>query len=208
MIYETAAPDEPIRQGDIFRHIPRVDASLGNLAVIEDEETREASWRDFGMGSTVTAVLPIKSVFGIVLTQDCDARRGEYLCLCQIDPFLEVLGQSAPPSNPKKWQHLIINQAKTNNRLFYLPSDERIGLTERMVADFRIVIRISRVDLEDLRHNRIARLNEVALSHFRESFSHFFRRYAYNEWYPLTRDEYNAYAAACGEGTEPYTWQR
>ena len=197
MIYETTAPDEPIRQGDIFRHIPRVDLSLDNLAVLEDDNTREASWRDFALGSVVTAVLSIKSVSGIVLTQDCDARRGEYLYLCQVDPFLEVLRQDASPRSSRKWMKLIMDHARTNHRLFYLPPDERAGFAERMVADFRVVIRVSRVDLEELKGNRMARLNEVALSHFRESFSHFFRRHAYNEWYPLTRDEYDAYAADC-----------
>ena len=37
MIYEAVAPDEPIRQGDIFRNIPRVDFSLAALPVMESD---------------------------------------------------------------------------------------------------------------------------------------------------------------------------
>ncbi|MCX6637039.1 MAG: hypothetical protein NT090_18445 [Acidobacteria bacterium] len=208
MTYQTIAPEEPIQQGDIFRHVPRVDFSLAGLAVVDDEETREASWRDLGLGSEVTAVLTVKSVSGIVVTQNCDARRGEYLCLCQVDPFLAVLRQNTPPKNPHKWQELIITQARTNHRLHYLPADERMGFAEPMVADFSIVIRVSRIDLEELRENRIGRLNDVAIAHFRESFSQFFRRYAYDEWYPLSKDQFNAYAAKYSEAIEPYPWQR
>ena len=31
MIYETVDPLEPIRQGDIFKHVPRVDMKLSEL---------------------------------------------------------------------------------------------------------------------------------------------------------------------------------
>jgi len=41
-----------------------------------------------------------------------------------------------------------------------------------------------------------------------EALAHFFRRYAYNEWYPLTKEEFAAYAADCPEPVAPYSWQR
>ena len=208
MIYETIGPEEPIKQGDIFHHVPRVDFDLSNLAVVDDEQTRETSWQDFQNGGEITAVLTIKSVTGIVVTQNCDARRGEYLYLCQVDPFLAVLAQATPPKGPEKWQRLILTTARTNHRLYYLPGDEKVGFSEPMVADFRIVIRVSRNDLEELRENRVGRLNDVAIEHFRESFSQYFRRYAYDEWYPLSKDQFDTYAAAYREAIEPYPWQR
>jgi hypothetical protein len=208
MIYQTVGPDEPISQGDIFRHVPRVDLSLSNLAVLEDDEAREGNWREFGLGAEITVVLPIKSVTGIVITQNCDAQRGEYLSLCQVDPFLSVLGQANPPKNPKNWQSLIITQARTNHRLFFLPVDESIGFREPMVVDFRVLIRLPRQGLEDIRDSRIARLNDVAGDHFRESFAHFFRRFAYNEWYALNKEEFEAYSRGIRESIEPYPWQR
>lgn len=208
MIYESVAVDHAVSQGDIFRHVPRVDLSLAAIPMVDDEGTHQESWREIAPNSEVVAVLPVKSVTGIVITQNCDAQRGEYICLAQIVPFLSALNQATPPKNPDKWQSLIIGQAKTNYRLYYLPADNTIGFSEPMVADFRIIVRVPRLDIENLKENRIGTLNKVAVEHFRESLSHFFRRYAYNEWYPLTKEQYEAYSARCGESVVPFPWQR
>ncbi|MGA3079435.1 MAG: hypothetical protein ABSG56_37880 [Bryobacteraceae bacterium] len=208
MIYETVAADRPIRQGDIFRHVPRVDMSLTSLPVVEDDGTREENWQTIELNSEVTAVLSVKSVTGIVITQNCDAQRGEYICLAQVDPFLAVLGEEKQPRNPDKWQSLIIRQAKTNFRLFYLPADETVGFSEPMVADFRIILRVSHIDLENFTDKRVGALDRVAGEHFRESIAHFFRRYAYNEWYSLTKEQFEAYSRRCEEPLEPFPWQK
>lgn len=212
MIYDQVDAQSPIRQGDIFRRIPRVDLSLAALAIVgEDDSYRKTSWRDAladnDNGSPIAALLPIKPVDAIVITQNCDAVRGEYLCLCQIDAFLPSIGQSEPPKSADKWQSLIIKKAREMPRLFYLPPDPSLGFLESMAADFRVLLRIPRTDLEDLRDHRIARLNHESFEHFRESLAHYFRRYAYNEWYPLTKEQYEAYAKACGESVKPYPWQ-
>jgi hypothetical protein len=207
MIYQTISPDDPIRQGDIFRHVPRVDLSLGTIALLEDDVSREMSWRDIEEKASVTAVLPIRSVFAVVMTQDCDAARGEYLSLCQVDPFLAARKMTTPPKNPKRWQSLIVEHARANHRLFYLPADPRIGFTEPMIADFLVILRLPRADLESIKDQRVARLNDVACDHLRESFAHFFRRYAYNEWYPLTKEEFQAYAEERPEPVKSYPWQ-
>lgn len=212
MIYDQVNPQSPIRQGDIFRRIPRVDLSLASLAVVdEDESYRKTSWRDAladnDNGSAIAALLPIKPVDAIVITQNCDAARGEYLCLCQIDTFLLAIGQKDPPKNSEKWQSLIVKKGREMPRLFYLPADSSLGFSEPMAADFRVILRIPRNDLDDLRDHRAGRLNETAFEHFRESLAHFFRRYAYNEWYPLTKEQFEAYAKACGEPVTPFRWQ-
>ena len=76
--------------------------------------------------------------------------------------------------------------------------DAAFGLGARSAVDFRVVLPVPRLDLESMRDLRIARLNQVAREHFREALSHFFRRYAFNEWYPLNREEFNAYAEQAG----------
>jgi hypothetical protein len=127
MIYERVPTDDPIRQGDIFRNIPRVDFSLSSLAVLfnDEEDPRQMTWRDAvqdaGSSGTVTAIVPIKSVDGIVITQDCDAVRAEYVYLCEVVNFMSATGGN-PPSTAKKWQSKITQMARTNHRLFYLPS--------------------------------------------------------------------------------------
>jgi hypothetical protein len=80
-----------------------------------------------------------------------------------------------------------------------------------MAADFRIVLRVPLRDLLEMRVQRVARLNEVAVQHFREMFSQFFRRYAYNEWYPLSKEEFEEYTKDKGDFDEPilpYDWQK
>lgn len=207
MIYERVEAEREILQGDIFHHVPRVDLSLSTLPIVEDEGAHQANWSDVPVNSEVAAVLSVKSVTGIVITQNCDTRRGEYLCLAQVDSFLAVIGQNTAPKNPDKWQSLIVQQAKTNARLFYLPADEGIGFKEAMAADFRIIIRVARKDSENLRKHRGGVLNRVACEHFREALSHFFRRYAYNEWYPLTKEQFEAYASRSSEPVDGYPWQ-
>lgn len=97
---------------------------------------------------------------------------------------------------------------KENLRYFYLPPDPAIGFGERMAADFRVIIRVPREDLLNLRHYRLGRLNNVAYEHFRESLAQYFRRYPYNEWYPLTREEVDEYSKGCEESIEKYEWQK
>lgn len=211
MIYEATTADEPIRQGDIFRRIPRVDLSLSTLAVIDDEDgARQVTWKEAledGGAAAITAILPVRAVDGIVITQNCDAVRGEYLCLCQIDEFLPAIGQKDPPKSADKWQSLIVRKGREMPRIFYLPPHAATGFAQPMAADFRVILRIPRGDLESIRDHRVGRLNPEAANHFRETLAHFFRRYAFNEWYPLTKDEFAAYSAACPEPVKPYPWQ-
>ncbi len=211
MIYKPLDIDSSIQQGDIFRHMPRVDFSFSKVAVIDDDGQRQVTWRDIveeaNGGVAVVAVLPIKSVDAIVITQNCDAVRGEYLCLCQIDEFLRATGKAEPPKTPKKWSKLIAQHSRANLRWFYLPGDPDIGFDEPMAVDFRVIIRVPRTDLETMRDLRIGRLNQVATDHFRESLAHFFRRYPYNEWYPLTKDQFQAYAESSPDPVKPYAWQ-
>lgn len=210
MIYEAVSPGEPIRQGDIFRDIPRVDLSLRRLAVVEDDDPIETSWAELlaetDSSTPVTAVLPIKRVRGIVITQNCDAVRGEYLALCQLDRFSEVAGD--PPKTAKKWQRKIVQHSRTTLRYFYLPVDSGLGIAERMAADFRVVIRLQREDLEESRDLRICRLNQVGTEHFRETLGQFFRRYPYDEWYPLDQEEFAEYQSECPEPVQPFPWQK
>lgn len=209
MIYEAVTPDAPIRQGDIFQNIPRVDFSLSQLAVMEsDGGLSESSWRDYleepEGEPALRAVLPIKPVDAIVVTQDCDCVRSNFLSLCQIDSYKDATGKS--PTTPKAWQKQIIGEMTKQPKLFYLPVDESLGRRERCVVDFRIVLPVKRTDLEGMRDARAARLNPVAYEHFRESLAQFFRRYPVNGWYPLTREELETYADSVV--APPYPWQR
>src|SRR6266550_3586331 len=122
MIYETVAPAEPIQQGDIFRNIPRVDFSLSSLAIIDkDDEPKEMTWRDVlssDPSEPISAVLAVKPVMAIVITQNCDAARGQTLSLCQVEDYLEAMNQSVPPKSAKAWQSLLMRMSRQNPRFF------------------------------------------------------------------------------------------
>jgi hypothetical protein len=213
MIYLSPLADAPIQQGDIFKGIPRVDITLDSLSLIEEGEQLETTWQDVISGDEmtqpVTAVLPIRPVLAIVITQNCDAVRSAVLSLCEIGDYLTEAEKASPPKDPKAWSRKIIRSMMERPSIFYLPEDAAFGIQGRKAVDFRSILRVLRVDLEAMRNNRIARLNDVAYEHFRESLAQFFRRYPVNAWYPLTKEEFDAYAdSQKEEKVEPYVWQR
>src|SRR5262249_46713708 len=143
-----------------------------------------------------------------VITQNCDAARGHSISLCEIDSYLTEKEKAIPPTTPKKWQSKIMEDVRKIPRLFYLPVDESVGIGERIAVDFRSVLRVRRLALEAMREPGMPRLNYVANEHFRETLAQFFRRYPVNEWYPLTKEEFEAYAESKKpEPVKPYPWQ-
>jgi len=209
MIYDSVPEYELIRQGDIFRDIPRIDYSLLEMMVVDslNEPARLLTWMELleEQVPDIQAILHIKKVTGIVITQDCDAARGDFLSLCQIQPYRGCFGSI--PSSPEKWQSQIRKRSRDSLRFFYLPADKSLGFGEKMAVDFRLVLPIKRPELESMRNLRIGRLNKVAYEHFRETLAQFFRRYPYNEWYPFTREEFQAYRESIEEEVSPYPWQ-
>ena len=209
MIYEYPDAEQPIRQGDVFAMLPRVDISLKTMLVIDEgSEPFETTWTDIiANEEEITAILPVRSVTAIVATQDCDAVRSRDITLCEIRTFSDVEGISKGITSPEKWMKILIRQAKVNQKWFYLPPDERIGFAGKMGVDFLLPIRVPRKDLEDVRHLRKGRLSDLAEAHFRERIGEFFRRYAYDEWYPLNREEFVAYEKD-HPGSKPFNWQK
>jgi len=68
---------------------------------------------------------------------------------------------------------------------------------------------VSRTYLEqNILQLRLARLNQIAVEHFRERLSEYYRRYPYDEWYPLDKAEFEEYRRDKPEPTEPFPWQR
>lgn len=209
MIYEYPETDVPLRQGDIFVSLPRVELSLLRIPVIdEDNRVEELSWRNIAHSERpVTAMLALCPVVAIVATQDCDTTHARDITLCEIRPFRHVEVKAAQTSAPKSWKNLITQHARINLKWFYLPPDQRIGFTDKMAVDFLVTLRLPRADLEELRDLRRGRLNEVADEHFRERIAEFFRRYPYDEWYPLNQDEFQTYVNEY-PNTKPFPWQK
>ena len=209
MIYESPLPDGPIRQGDMFFGLPRIDVALNHLAVYNRDGTREAlSWSAIlENGEPTDIIVSVKPVTAIVISQDCDTEREPHISLCEIREFTEVYPPSKGAAKPDKWINLITQHSRKNQKWFYLPEDRKHGLHTRMGVDFFLTMRVSLQDLRDYLHLRRARLNETAKAHFRERIAEFFRRYPYDEWYPLNQAEFAAYRGKYPDAV-PFSWQQ
>lgn len=228
MIYQHVDDDTSIEQGDIFRDLPRIDMSLDAIAVLaRDEEStnieaRELSWTEAIEDSTILktmqtadqqqlrvlrAILPVCPVSAIVITQNCDAVRAEAISLCEIAPLRNVAKHLANITSPARLAKELTRQGTDHVRWFYLPPDASTNFNERMAVDFRSVLRIARANLETFRNHRLGRLNKVAYEHFREKLAEFFRRYPYDPWYPLNKEEFAVYAAE-NDGVQPFDYQK
>lgn len=208
MIYEYPSADAPLRQGDVFIGLPRIDISLKHVPVIAEDETQiDMAWEQIAkLSDPVMAALAVKPVSGIMISQDCDAARAPDITFCEIRSFRAVERKCEQTGATKKWIGIITQQARLNQKWFYLPPDPRIGFTDRMAADFLTTIRVPREELVEMRHLRRGRLNDVAAAHFRERIAEFFRRYPYDEWYSLDPGEMAEYRKEHPDA-EPYPWQ-
>lgn len=210
MIYEYPPPGEPIRQGDIFVGLPRLDISLKKVRVVgrdnQDDSVWETSWRQIvKAGKPVAAIVAACPVAAIVATQDCDAQTAPDITLCEIREFLDVY-HTGEPTTPKKWARVITQHARKNLKWFYLPPDAKLGFQTRMAVDFFVTLRVNRHELEGLRQMRNGRLSDEAEEHFRSRISDFFRRYPYDEWYALDKSEFAVYKSDHAEA-KPRPWQ-
>lgn len=208
MIYDFPEPSSPIGQGDIFFGVPILDLTDDELPVINDEgNARALPWEEFASaGENVSAIVAVRPTIAIVGTQECDALRAPNITLFEVRSFRDVERMSKDTSKPSGWVKLLTQHARINQKWFYLPADERLGFSDKMGVDFLTPIRVPRLTLERLLNFRKGRLNEVAKQHFRERLAEFFRRYAYDEWYPLTREELAEYQKN-HPGAEPFPWQ-
>ncbi len=208
MIYEFPDTSVPIRQGDIFVGLPRIDISLNRILLFGEAGESLAKWTDIaGESEPINIIVPVRPVAAIVATQDCDAIRSRDITLCEIRNFRDVERKSKDTSSAKSWKNLITQHARINLKWFYLPPDDRIGFSEKMGVDFMVTLRVPRAELEEVRNLRKGRLNTVADEHFRERIGEFFRRYPYDEWYPLNEQEMVEYKREYPD-VDPFPWQQ
>ncbi|MCE5340550.1 MAG: hypothetical protein LLF92_05405 [Planctomycetaceae bacterium] len=210
MIYEFPKEDKPIRQGDIFLGIPKVQIELATgLAVIEPSNDIintpwDAIWDKKEPTPTVLSVLPVPA---IVVSQNCDTRWGESITLCEIKEFDQVEKNAATAIKLSSMISIITQHARWKLKWFYLPPDNKLGFDKRMAVDFLNTIRVLRDDLVMFIKLRKGCLKPVANDHFRERLAHFYRRYAYDEWYPLSKEEMDIYSKN-DPTVSRYDWQK
>jgi hypothetical protein len=210
MIYDHPKARSPLQQGDIFRNVPCPKLDEYVIEVFdENDHLLETTWEGFAQdGRQADAVVTITPVTAIVGTQSCDALRSPEITLFEIKPFVEVTGEGRDVEKASSWEKIITKSPRINQKWFYLPPDESLNFKERMAADFRLVVSVPRQVLVRLKAFRIGRLKNVAAQHFRERVGEFFRRYPYDEWYPLNRVELDAYEIRQKMKVRHFYWQK
>jgi len=202
VFYAFPLPSEEIKQGDIFMNIPCVELGpLDELLISEEgappDKMTNLPWHEVIHSSeegATAALVGIYPVPAIVITQSCDAARKDYITLCEIIELSEI--KAFCDYKTKSLKNLaqdLVDHNRKMPEIFYLPPDSDVGFTDKMVAVFSNTIRVPREELERLKNNRKGRLNDVAYEHFREKLAHFFHRYAFNEWYILSKKELEAH---------------
>ncbi|MBL4702415.1 MAG: hypothetical protein JKX85_14290 [Phycisphaeraceae bacterium] len=209
MIYVYPDDSQPIRQGDIFLNLPRIDISLDCMITVEDDSSTFVPWEEIATpGMTTEIIAGVKSVAAIVITQDCDNLRNDDISLCEICKFEDVhTAIKEMTDRPAKWVNVLTEHARKNLNWFYLPPDKQVGFSEKKAVDFQVTMRLKRLEMERLISFRVGRLNNVADEHFRERLSEYFRRYPYDEWYPFDKDELEAYETKRNLKVKKFPWQ-
>lgn len=208
MIYEFPDQTAPVRQGDIFIGLPRIDLSLEQVLLVDEQGERVAKWEELAnQSSPVNIIVSARSVASIVATQDCDAYHSRDITLCEIREFRDVERKSKDTKAAKSWKNILTQHARINQKWFYLPPSDQLEFSDKMAVDFLVTLRVPRKDLENLRSLRRGRLNATADEHFRERIGEFFRRYPYDEWYALDEKEMAEYKKEY-PNAEPFGWQR
>lgn len=208
MIYEYPDKDQPIRQGDIFYPLPLISLDLDKVVTLSDNGLfEESSWQIIKDNKHSVVAAPLRQTWGIVATQDCDTSRAPIISVFEIGTFKEITGADLP-KNTKGWVNMITKRSRLNAHWFYLTNDNDIGFSERMAINFHVVFQISSDYLKQyVEELRKGRLNKIAFQHYRESIAQYFRRYPYDEWYPLTNEEFLLYNKEKGP-VEPFEWQK
>jgi hypothetical protein len=217
MIYEFPDPDQPIRQGDIFKSLPRVFIDPEDLIFIEEDKIlrEHKNWSGEIHNQPIDVVATVAPSYGIVITQDCDTTRDKYIAFLEIRKFLDVYKQKPPEGKSQEkildwWIKTLTRSSREDVKWFYLPPDKKMGFEEKMAANFQEIFTVRTKYLENnLSSIRIGRLYPDADEHFREQIAQYFRRYPVNAWYPLNKEEFDYYTKDSTKTNDPpYDWQK
>jgi hypothetical protein len=212
VIYDLVGTEDDIKQGDIFYPLPYTILSLNKIQTLRKTEdaklvTEASNWRNLqSIEEVIVISTGLKKTWGIVATQDCDSPKSPLISLFQIEPFLDVF-KMPPPSNLKKWSSALTTTCRLKANLFYLPPDSTVGIKDKMAANFHKVFQIQGDELKENISLRRGRLNKMAYQHYRECIAQYFRRYPYDEWYSLNKDEYRAYSEEKKCYVKPFPYQ-
>lgn len=195
--YKRLFNDADIEQGDIFSTLPFL--SLDSTSITEVIADSDLKYKQIDLNSYVqddsekNIVVSAKIGPGIIITQNCDMLRSSYVSYCAIRKYEEVEKSFPSPEKVKKRVDFLTKEYAHKTKYFYLPVENPHGFSERMAVDFSTIHQVKLEVLKGLASKRMGRLSEVPLEHFRSKLGHYFKRFAYDPWYVLNKDELDIY---------------
>lgn len=220
-IYNEVNEKSLIKQGDIFLNLPFVLIKDSKISTFENDPSKGVD-KDLGEHTykddiDTTILVNMKVLPGIIISQNCDILRNKCLSFCAIRLLEEVDGtykhdySQKSDMNIKKIDYFT-KKYKFQEKYFYLPSDDSV-LPKKMAVDFSTIFQIKTEVVKQLIKGRKLTLNNIALLHFRQKISNYFMRFVYDPWYPLNKDEFEAYFNNIKDDSEkdiiePYDWQK
>lgn len=222
--YIEATKGEEIEQGDIFLGLPFFE--MDSSEIYRMKESSERVYKpirtnlediDFKEESEVTNMLINAKIRpSIVITQNCDLDRADgYISYCAIRKYADFDKTQLKTPLSGKQLNTIVRQSDEQRKYFYLPQEDN-DFPDRMAVDFSLIGHIKKDVAKRLIEKRKFRLNDLALEHFKVKLSFYFKKYAYNRWYVLDKDEFAEYYNHCSKsdspeelsGISPFPWQK
>ena len=218
-IYEELNEEISINQGDIFLNLPFVQIDDAKILTFNGEKgvEKDLSKHTYKDQINTKAITKLKVLPGIIISQNCDILRSEYLSFCAIRPLEEVDGtyknDFAKKSDlDKKKIDYFTKKYKFQEKYFYLPIDKTKIFQTRMAVDFSTIFQVKTEVIKKLLKGRKLKLNKIASTQFRQKMSNYFLRFVYDPWYPLNKDEFEVYLDGLSGSektrTDPCDWQR
>lgn len=204
--YKSISLSDALEQGDIFDRLPifNLDSEILTQMIVKestpgnyDFDSKEIDLKDYVPDETEKIENVISSVLwrpGIIITQNCDVVREDYLSFCEIRKLEDVDKQYAGLTKlDRKVEFLAKKEYKHQYKYFYLLQNQSIFNDNKMVVDFSRIYQVKREIIENLKNKRMIGLSSTPLEHLKIKLSNYFKRFAYDGWYVLNKEEYSVY---------------
>ncbi len=220
--YYSKKNEDRIEQGDIFLFLPilSIDSNLVNTInpVNGDFSYKEVDLNNYtpsddNILKNIVVNMELKP--GIVITQNCDVLRSDYVSFCEIKKLIDIEKDLQKMTSEKRKLNYYTENYSHKEKYFYLPEEDDV-FEEKMAIDFSRIYQIKRETLENMLNKRVRSLGEIPLEHLKVKVGNYFKRFAYDKWYLLKKEEFNSYYKLKKDGgmpecelnlIRPYPWQ-
>lgn len=199
--YKTPAVEDDLNQGDIFISVPfvQLESKIITQMAESDNRLKEMDISSHVPDENQKTDLIVASIIwkpGIIISQNCDAAREEYLSFCEIRKLEDIdkdYAQIIHKGMVRTTEYLSKKEYQHQFKYFYLLQDPEIFDGNKMAVDFRRIYQVKKEIIDELKNKRITKLTDKSLDHFRSKLANYFKRFAYDGWYVLNKSEYDLF---------------